>query len=97
MQAETSNPVTVFLDELNELAHSPHARPIIAKIVDAMRDSKLSLDGNEVLDVRGWVFLFATDIHEQTTGGRAFREFTTRYGLQRRRDAAMVYLHVVDV
>jgi hypothetical protein len=78
-QADASNPVTVFLDELHELAHSPHARPVIAKIVDAMRDSKLSLGGREVLDIRGWVFLFATDIHEKTVGGQAFREFTTRW------------------
>lgn len=30
--------------------------------------------------MRGWVFLFATDVNEQSVGGKAFRAFTTRYG-----------------
>lgn len=40
-KADKSNPVTVFMDEFNELVNSPYARPVAAKIVDAIKDSKV--------------------------------------------------------
>ena len=44
-KADRSNPVTVFFDEFHQLVHSAHAKPIAAKIVDALKDAKVSGKG----------------------------------------------------
>eukprot|EP01134_Creolimax_fragrantissima_P008245 CFRG8245T1 len=68
-------PIMIFLDEILKLGDKPSAPKVAAVISDALKDGKISLAGSAHISVRKWVFIMATDINEQSQGGKKFLDF----------------------